>query len=230
MLLSPSGSPHPFYAEFGWVAGGRHHGASCRTATPSGGSRARGTLGVDRPVTLIYDNGEGLEFRRTIAVDDKYLFTVEDEVVNKGAAPVTLYPYALISRHGTPETLGYYILHEGLIGVLGDKGLQEVTYADDREEEVRSPFKATNAWLGITDKYWAATLMPDTKAHDPGAVLRRPCSARIKTYQTDYLGDAQTDRAGRDRRRPTRGCSPAPRKSRSSTATRSSSSSTASSC
>ena len=83
--------------------------------------QAGGALSVGRPVTLVYDNGEGLEFRRTIAVDDKYLFTIKDEVVNKGAAPVTLYPYALISRHGTPQTLGYYILHEGLIGVFGDK-------------------------------------------------------------------------------------------------------------
>ncbi len=66
-----------------------------------------GPLTVDRPVTLVYDNGEGLEFRRTIAVDDNYLFTVKDTVVNKGAAPVTLYPYALIWRHGTPTTLGY---------------------------------------------------------------------------------------------------------------------------
>ena len=72
-------------------------------------------------MTLTYDNGEGLEFRRTIAVDDKYLFTIKDEVTNNGTAPVTLYPYALISRHGTPKTRGFYILHEGLIGVLGDK-------------------------------------------------------------------------------------------------------------
>src|SRR5208337_2024659 len=84
-----------------------------------------GALAVGRPVALVYDNGEGLEFRRTIAVDEDYLFTIKDEVVNKGASPVTLYPYARISRHGTPPTLGYYILHEGLIGVLGDKGEQE---------------------------------------------------------------------------------------------------------
>ena len=87
-----------------------------------------GALAVGHPVTLTYDNGEGLQFRRTIAVDDKYLFTVKDEVANKSANPVTLFPYALISRHGTPKTLGYYILHEGLIGVLGNDGLQEYTY------------------------------------------------------------------------------------------------------
>ena len=164
MLLSPSGSPHPFYAEFGWLAPSGIRDQSCRRPIRCGGRRASDALAVGHPVTLVYDNGEGLEFRRTIAVDDKYLFTIKDEVVNNGAAPVTLYPYALISRHGTPPTLGYYILHEGLIGVLGDKGLQqEATYKDIESKKTES-FDVTNAWLGFTDKYWAATLLPDTAA------------------------------------------------------------------
>ena len=123
-------------------------------------------------MTLTWDNGEGLEFRRIISIDDKYLLTVEDQVANKGSAAVALYPFGLIRRHGTPETVGYYILHEGLIGVLGDNGLQEFTYKQI-EDKKNVSFKATNAWLGITDKYWAATLIPDTKAHDPGALLVR---------------------------------------------------------
>jgi YidC/Oxa1 family membrane protein insertase len=193
VLLSPSGSPHPFYAEFGWVA------ATGSTAKLPGADtvwrqQGTGALAVDRPVTLIYDNGEGLEFRRTIAVDDKYLFTIQDEVVNKGSSPVTLYPYALISRHGTPETLGYYILHEGMIGVLGDQGLQEIPYKTVEEKKVM-PFKATNAWLGITDKYWAATLLPD-----PSAALNARFSSsqlnQLKTYQADYLLDQVTVAAG----------------------------------
>jgi YidC/Oxa1 family membrane protein insertase len=142
-------------------------------------------------VTLVYDNGEGLEFRRTIAVDDKYLFTVKDEVVNKGTAPVTLFPYALISRHGTPKTEGFYILHEGLIGVLGDQGLQEVSYktVDDKKS---IPFKATNAWLGITDKYWATALLPDNTATLQARFSGGVIGANTKTYQTDYLQDPQT--------------------------------------
>ena len=141
-------------------------------------------------MTLVYDNGEGLEFRRTIAVDNKYLFTLKDEVVNKGAAPVTLYPYALISRHGIPPTLGYYILHEGLIGVFGDKGLQEETYT--KMEETKSlNFDVVNAWLGFTDKYWAATLVPDIAAK-VRARFSFELSNNIKKYQTDYLLDPQT--------------------------------------
>src|SRR5262249_2030258 len=120
ILLAPSASPHPFYAEFGWVGAA---GATMNLPGPDTLWRQQGsgTLGVGKPVTLVYDNGEGLTFRRTIAVDDRYLFAIEDKVENKTAAPVSLYSYALISRHGTPQTLGYYILHEGLIGVLGDQ-------------------------------------------------------------------------------------------------------------
>ena len=152
VLLAPSGSPHPFYSEFGWVAG-----SGAKVKLPNADTvwtqQGSGPLTVGKPIILTYDNGEGLEFRRVIAVDDKYLFTIEDSVANKTDAPVSLFPYALISRHGTPPTLGYYILHEGLIGVMGDQGLKEVTYSDI-EKAKEQTFKVTNAWFGITDKYW----------------------------------------------------------------------------
>ncbi|MFL4981267.1 MAG: membrane protein insertase YidC [Xanthobacteraceae bacterium] len=193
VLLSPSGSPHPFYAEFGWVGA-----AGATVKVPDGDTgwaqEGSGTLGVDRPVTLKWDNGQGLEFRRTIAVDDKYLFTVRDEVVNRGATPATLYPFALISRHGTPETLGYYILHEGLIGKFGDERSQEVTYSDIEKKKTET-FEATNAWLGITDKYWAAALLPDTAAKVKARFSFAPL-ATTKTYQTDYLLDPVTVQPG----------------------------------
>ncbi|MBV8289567.1 MAG: membrane protein insertase YidC, partial [Hyphomicrobiales bacterium] len=190
VLLAPSGSPHPFYAEFGWSA---PSGATVKlpTADTLWQQQGAGALSVGHPVTLVYDNGEGLQFRRTIAVDDKYLFTLKDEVINNSDAPVTLYPYGLISRHGTPQTLGYYILHEGLIGVFGDKGLQEETYANiEKKKEVF--FSATDVWLGITDKYWAATLLPDTDTQVAAKFSTSTIGNNIKTYQSDYLGPAQT--------------------------------------
>ncbi|MBN8966736.1 MAG: membrane protein insertase YidC, partial [Rhizobiales bacterium] len=127
---------------------------------------------------------------RVVKVDDKYLLTIEDQVVNKGSAAATLYPFALIRRDGTPETLGYYILHEGLIGVMGDQGLQEFTYKTI-EDKKNVSFKATNAWLGITDKYWAATLLPDTAAAIQ-AHFSYTLNGTQKSYQTDYLGEAKT--------------------------------------
>jgi len=191
VLLSPSGSPEPFYAEFGWTTGSGTQ-AKLPTAETIWKQDGSGSLSVDHPVTLVYDNGEGLEFRRTISVDDKYLFTVKDTVANKGASPVTLYPYALISRHGTPPTLGYYILHEGLIGVFGSKGEETATYKQIAEKKLES-FEATDAWLGFTDKYWATALLPNTDAHLQAHFSFEPAAGGAKErYQTDYLLDART--------------------------------------
>jgi YidC/Oxa1 family membrane protein insertase len=193
VLLAPSGSPHPFYAQFGWTnaAGGK---AKLPDENTIWAQQGAGALGVGRPVTLAWDNGEGLEFRRLVSVDENYLFTIEDSVVNRGTEPVTLYPYALISRHGKPEILGYYILHEGLIGVMGDKGLQEISYSKI-ESDKQIPFDVTNAWLGITDKYWAATLLPETNARVRANFSARDLNNR-KAYQTDYLLDPVTVAAG----------------------------------
>jgi len=189
VLLSPSGTGDPFYAEFGWTgaAGANVKLPTSETVWKQVGS---GGLGVGHPVTLTYDNGEGLEFRRTIAVDDKYLFTIKDDVSNKGESPVTLFPYALISRHGIPPTAGYYVLHEGLIGVLGESGLQEFTYKNI-EDKKSVTWDVTNGWLGITDKYWAATLLPDTSARLK-ARFSTSMLGTVRTFQTDYLLDAQT--------------------------------------
>src|SRR6516165_9036100 len=189
VLYSPSGTASPYYAEFGWVPAA---GSSVRlpnqdTVWTQEGS---GSLTPTTPVTLKYDNGDGLTFRRTISIDDRYLFTVKDVVSNVGNAPVTLYPFALISRHGTPQVSGYYILHEGLIGYLGEEGLQQYTYK--KIDEAKSVnWKVVNGWLGITDKYWASALLPDIRAQ-----LQARFSSNLvgntRTYQTDYLEDPQT--------------------------------------
>jgi YidC/Oxa1 family membrane protein insertase len=189
VLYSPSGTENPFYAEFGWVpASGLNVKLPDRdTVWQQEGSNS---LTPSTPVMLKYDNGDGLIFRRTISIDDRYLFTLKDDVTNIGNTPVTLYPFALISRHGTPKVAGYYILHEGLIGYLGDKGLQEFTYKKiDDAKEVK--LQATNGWLGITDKYWASALLPDTSAQLQ-ARFSSNLVGSIHTYQTDYLQDPQT--------------------------------------
>ena len=189
VLFSPSGTSEPYYAEFGWVAASGSNAKIPDQNTPwqQDGS---GSLTPDHPVTLKWDNGEGLTFSRTISIDDRYLFSIKDDVANTGNAPVTLYPFALISRHGTPHVSGYYILHEGLVGYLGDQGLQEYSYKKIGEAKSVN-FKVTNGWLGITDKYWASALLPDTDA----ALQARFSSSTIgttPTYQTDYLENPQT--------------------------------------
>jgi YidC/Oxa1 family membrane protein insertase len=186
VLLSPPGSPSPFYAEFGWYSPANVKVPGPDTVWRQEGS---GVLDPAHPVALLYENGEGLTFRRTIAVDEKYLFTLKDEVINSGSAAVSLYPCALVTRHGTPRVSGYYVLHEGLIGVLGDRGLQQVKYTDiDDKKPIK--FDATNAWMGITDKYWAAVLLPDTDARLQ-AEFSATTTGPLKTYQTLYALDQQ---------------------------------------
>ena len=189
-LLSPSGTRNAYYAEFGWVPA-----KGVKTKLPQGETVWTAPEGAvlksDSPVTLTYDNGEGLAFKRTISIDENYLFTIEDQIENSAGEAVTIHPYGLVSRHGTPTVLGFFVLHEGLVGYLGENGLQEIDYDDLQEEIKQQTLDATSGWLGITDKYWAVTLIPDPKAQITARYSNSPRNGRDR-YQTDYLEDVGT--------------------------------------
>ncbi|WP_286189295.1 membrane protein insertase YidC [Labrenzia sp. R5_0] len=192
VLFSPSGSPKPYYADYGWVG---DPGSNIALPGPDTIWSIDGetTLTPSTPVTLSWDNGAGLTFKRTFSVDDNYMFTVNQAVENTGADAVTLYPYGLIARKGMPETKGIYILHEGLLGVFGAEGLKEVDYDDLMEESSIRPAKVDQGWLGITDKYWAATLIPTPgQEFQPGFSH----SATTDVFQADYLGNGVTIAGG----------------------------------
>jgi len=184
ILLSPANGPDGFFGEFGWVApaGTVAPGPDTLWSAP-----ADAKLTVDTPVTLTFDNGAGLTFKRTISVDREFMFTVKDEVANATGAPVTLAPYGRVTRLGEPHVAGYYILHEGPLGVLGDKGLQEFTYKNLREDG-RSTFEGiTTGWLGITDKYWAAAVVPrGAKSFDATFAFVPGTTPLNQLYQTDF--------------------------------------------
>ena len=193
VLLSPAGGPQAYYAEHGFVGGDSAKDLALPTADTLWKATTQGPLTQSSPVTLTYDNGKGLTFTRTIAVDDKYMFTVADKVANTGSAPVTLYPYALVSRHEMPQVKGYYILHEGLIGVVDD-GLEEITY-NKALNKPPATFKSNSGWLGITDKYRAAVVIPEQgKAFE--AKLSGTQTEGRDRFQADYLMAPLTIEAG----------------------------------
>lgn len=182
VLLLPNGSERPYYAEFGWLGNG--------VKLPNGKSvweASRPTLSPGKPVTLRWNNGEGLLFERVISLDENYMFQITQRVKNMSKNAISLAPYGLISRTGTPDILGFYILHEGMIGVL--KGiLQEVDY-DEFEEGGPKRFETTGGWLGITDKYWLAALIPDQQKKVNSSFVSHKRGAR-QAYQADYLSPA----------------------------------------
>ena len=184
-LFSPAGLKGAYYAEFGWSPDAQSK-VKVPTADTVWSAKPGAKLTPDTPLQLEYDNGEGLIFYRTISVDKDYMFTVRQEVENRSSNAITLYPYGLLSRHGKPEIQGFYILHEGLIGVLGEEGLHEIDYEDvidDGEQTVET----TGGWLGIIDKYWGAVLIPNQK-EKVTAKFSASTRGDVATFQTDYIG------------------------------------------
>ena len=192
ILLSPSQSPNPYYAEFGWVAAQGLTAALPTAQTEWSASSQR--LTPDAPVILSWSNGQGLNFKRQIAVDVDFMFTVTESVENASGQAVSLFPYALVSRHGTPETSGFYILHEGLLGIQDGK-LQEITYPDLVKAKTKDFKAGKGGFIGITDKYWAAALIPDQEKLHDGRFLAGTIGS-TPTYQADILLPSLTVNAG----------------------------------
>ena len=192
-LLAPADSALPRFASFGWV-GRTDAPVKLPNADAVWKQEGTGPLAPGKPVTLVWDNGEGLAFRRTFAVDERFLFTIKDEVRNAGSAPVTLYPYGRVVRQGTPTVLNLYTLHEGPIALIGDAGLQETTYRDLAEKKTID-WRASNAWLGFTDRYWATILLPPQREALHASFSGRKAGER-DTYQGDYVLEARTVASG----------------------------------
>ncbi|SIQ69805.1 protein translocase subunit yidC [Rhizobium sp. RU20A] len=187
-LFSPADTKDGYFAEAGFVAGsdvGTVPSANTAWTLASGDKLTPST-----PVTLSFTNEKGVVFTRTISVDDKYMFQIVDSVSNGSDAPIELSTYGRVTRFSKPLTPAAYVLHEGFIGYIGEHGLQEETYHASEEDGTLSPGKATGGWLGITDKYWAAALIPpQATAYDTRFSHFTDGRAR---YQADYQQDKQT--------------------------------------
>ncbi|HWA19379.1 MAG TPA: membrane protein insertase YidC [Devosia sp.] len=176
-LLSPSGAPGGYYVAQGWIK------ANGEKAVPddavwSIAANSATTLTPAAPVTLTWDDGNGLVFTRTFAVDDKYLFTVTQGVENKTGGDVSLFPFSRVVREGIPHVSNFFVQHEGPLGVLGANNWVAFKYADLKNERQRK-LENTTGWLGITDKYWATAVIAA-----PGA----PITAQF-TYLSPNGGD-----------------------------------------
>ncbi len=188
-LLSPVGSDHAYYALFGWAPG---QGLSAETvpgANTIWDVESGQELTPDSPVTLVWDNGAGLTFRREISVDEKFMFTVSQSVENTGSATTSLAPYGILARHGEPEGLkNFFILHEGGIRMV-DGELTETDYDDfEPATDHETIGVAENGWTGFTDHYWMTTLVPGGN----GAQITTFEDTRRNIYQTTVKQATET--------------------------------------
>jgi len=196
-LFRPQGMRHAFFAQFGW-SGPNVPGGVPGANTPWRLTQGS-TLTPTTPVTLTWDNGAGLRFSRLISVDDQYVFTITDTVANFSQQAITIAPGARVERQGVPDDLGRnQILHEGGIGTFGADGkytteqLKYKAWAKKPEQN----FSSTGGWMGITDKYWLAAIIP---AQDERieAAFRVTEASTYDMHSVSMLGAAHTIQPGR---------------------------------
>ena len=156
-FLNPLQSENGFYVESGWASVGN----TIKVPTKNSKWKIEGNkiLTNKSPITIKWDNKEGIIFKKKIELDEKYLFKVKQEIQNNSSKNIELYPYAQITRNKIPDDIqNFYISHEGFIGVFDDE-LKEDDYDDIKDNKI---VRETNeGWLGITDKYWMTVLVPE---------------------------------------------------------------------
>ncbi|MBO6044002.1 MAG: membrane protein insertase YidC [Acetobacter sp.] len=162
-ILSPVNTARPNYVDFGWRAspGNQIRLPNEQTVWTASGK----LLDVAHPLVLTWNNGQGVTFEISLAVDDNFMFTVTQKVHNATNQPLVLYPFYRVNRGYTPEETGSTLVHEGPIAVIDDR-LNEGSYKDVRTEGVPPDGiswskQGQGGWAGITDKYWLMAVVPN---------------------------------------------------------------------
>ena len=190
-ILEPQSDPNPNYIQYGWSSDtpGVKLPDDATLWTPSAKQLTR-----EAPVTLTWDNGAGLHFAIKLAIDDFYMFTVTQTVRNDSGAPVALHPFTRVRRDYEPVTAGYYILHEGPLGVLGGK-LNDPSYATVKADAAKNggvaeTLQTTGGWIGVTDKYWLTAVIPDQAVAQTASYRYGRSATGPDRYQSDFVATA----------------------------------------
>ena len=167
-LFSPEETSNPYYIEFGWKKLSNNSSVIDLPTRNTQWSATASNLTPNSPVTLVWTNKQNVTFKIHFEIDDNYLFNVSQIIENKSSSNIEVFPYRLIKRINFPDTINFFILHEGLISLLNDE-LLEKDYGDlqddcsttHNEKKLFCDQKSKGGWLGFTDKYWMSALIPD---------------------------------------------------------------------
>ena len=183
-LLRPEGAKNAYFSDSGWTGPIQSPGPTTVWTQTSAGA-----LSPAHPVTLTWDNGQGLVFTRNVSVDARYIFTVVNTVANKGTAAVKLAPYASIQRQGTPTLTPNWLVNEGAVGSLGGV-LKQISFKNWKKNGDQSG-DTTGGYMGVTDKYWLAAVAPDQ--HEPvRGEFKTSTINGADVYEADYVGQPRT--------------------------------------
>ena len=190
-LLLPDGTANPYYIETGWkeLKDSNTEIPDLETVWKTNGLE----LNPSKPVTLSWTNNQNITFKINYTIDEEYMFTITQEIINEGNSTIEVFPYRLIKRINTPDTINFFILHEGLISLVNDE-LLEKNYDDLAEDctsslQLKKTFcdnKSQGGWLGFTDKYWMSALIPDSD-QSINVNYRHGNSGR-DSYRAGYVG------------------------------------------
>ena len=187
-LLRPEGLPNAYFAQIAWTGAnlpGLPNESTLWTV------KSGDVLAPGKPVVLTYSTPEGLRFQRTIAVDRQSMFTITDQVANFTGRPVTLLPYSSVQRHDIPAGLGkLQIVHEGAIGVF-DGALRQFKYGKWAKEKAPFVAQTTGGWMGITDKYWMTSIVPNQTETGTGR-FRITDVGGVKVHEAVFEGKVRT--------------------------------------
>ena len=196
-MLSPVGDDTAYYALYGWAPGAGLTLENVPGANTEWTVEQGATLTADSPVTLVWNNGKGLVFRRELAVDENYMFTITQSVENTSGSAASMAPYGILARHGTPpDLMNFFILHEGVVAMV-DGELTETNY-DDMPDFDMNPSEGAraevsqveaNGWIGFTDHFWMSTLIPAQGSAFKSVVKY---DERRDIYQTEAVLPTQT--------------------------------------
>ncbi|MDG1470744.1 MAG: membrane protein insertase YidC [Ascidiaceihabitans sp.] len=190
-LMSPVGSDDPYYALFGWAASTGVDPANVPGPETQWAISEGEILTPSTPLKLKWDNGAGLVFNRTYAIDENYMFTVTQSVENVGDVAASMVPYGLLARHGEPKDLkNFFVLHEGLVTMTDE--YSETNWDDIPDFDIHPkegvPAEriddVANGWIGITDHFWMTTLIP---AKDVPTRLTAKYRPRSDIYQIEAV-------------------------------------------
>jgi YidC/Oxa1 family membrane protein insertase len=181
-LFGPAGTPAQQFAQFGWVGDGVSL-PDARTVWQAEG----GPLAPGRPVTLTWDNGEGQQFRIRFEIDEYYMLTAEQTVANVGEGSVAMRPFALLNRTSRTASPSTWNVHSGPIGLFGGSVDFGWSYSDVDGAGVATPPGAAG-WIGFTDIYWLATLIPQDGVRVEGSFR----ALGDQNYRADLIYDPVT--------------------------------------